>query len=769
MILANSYPYTGNGLGGLPDAIEAIVSHEINGIYELMFRYPVTGLHFDDLANGNIVMAEPDALTSAQPFRIYRITKPLNGVVTVYARHICYDMQGIIVEPFSAGSLTEAFQTIPTKLTPANSFIFQTTRSVASGMEIKEPRPLWKLLGGQEGSILDVYGGEWDFDGYTAKLVTQLGTNRGVTIRYGKNMTELEQDATIEAAYSGVYPFWYDEETNTLVTLTEKFVTVPGAVVTNRVLSLDCSDDFETQPTEQQLRDRANAYITANSVGNAKTSWKVSFVSSTGYEDDLRLLEQVQLGDTLGVYYERMGVDATARAVKTEYDVLAGRYKAVTIGRVKQNLAAIIVNDQKETASKIKTTKSFLEQAIEDATYSITHGGGTFREIYDGYNLKEIVSLDDPDISLAQSVWRWNNGGFGHSSTGYNGQYTLALLPDGSINAAMITTGILNSNVIRAGILQDSQNKNSWNLDTGAFTITNGSINITTASETNDLIQLSWVDGNGDYTYSSMSPGGFTARNTGDANNRYYSVTKYGIYEYQNVGNYGYPISSILGATLTLGHGGASVNGDIYVKNASGNTVAHLGVYNSAHGYLYMYDGTSNTLRAWLDYTGLKFANSSGTTEAQLLPTGLNFYNSSGTQTAFYPADFPTWTYAFAADSGQISTFNCNGTIDRFTQIITIDTQNRIIGFSGRARITGFSRTGANPGISIDLRGDVGTANSKRTWYGGIVSNQSGIIVSETPIIQLTGGILRIQASENIVNISGSTLYFNIPQTFLKY
>ena len=752
-ILSNTFPVVGNGLGGLPDAIECVVSHEINGIYELQMRYPVTGQHFEEIEIGRFIMAKPDDLTDAQPFRVYRITKPLNNVVTVYARHICYDMQGIVVEPFSAGSLTEAFQTIPTVLTPANSFNFQTTRSVASGIEITEPRPLWKLLGGQEGSLLDVYGGEWDFDGYDVKLVTQLGTNRGVTIRYGKNMTDLEQDATIEAAYSGVYPFWYDEETETLVTLTEKFVTVPGAVVTNRVLTLDCSDDFDTQPTEQQLRDRANAYISANSIGNAKTSWKVSFVSSTGYEDDLRLLEQVQLGDTLGVHYDRMGVDATARAVKTEYDVLAGRYKAVTIGRVKQSLAQILVEQQERTESQFAGVKSDIEHAVDGATDFIRHGAGYMRFIYNASDeLTEIVSLDDPDITQAQKVWRWNNGGFGFSSTGYNGTYDLAITQNGAIVADFITAGTLNANVIRAGILQDTQGYNSWNLQTGAFTITNGSINITTASDTNDLIQLSWVDGNGDYTYSSMSPGGFTAKNNGDANHRYYSVTKYGIYEYQNVGNYGYPISSILGATLTLGHGGAGVNGDIYVKNASGNTTSHIGVYNGAHGYLYMYDGTSNTLRAWLDYTGLKFAN------------------SSGTQTAYYPATGPmTWTSSPSISASSFALQNCTGTIANVAVKFHVDSYNRIACISGRVRINNFSRTGDGPGVKLTAF-NFGSRSDQPSINCGIVCNQSGIIPSECVYLQLDYyGNLFIRTTESVVNFSGTAMTMIIPQTFIKY
>lgn len=491
-ILSSSYPYTGNGLGGLSDCIEYTVTHEVNGEYEFSMKYPVTGAHFDELAINYFVTAIPDNLTPAQPFRIYRITKPLNGVVTVYARHISYDMSGIVVEPFSAGSLTEAVTVLPTKCTPASPVTIQTDRTVATGITLSEPRTLWKLLGGQAGSFLDIYGGEWDFNGLTATLKTRLGSDRGVEIRYGKNMTALEQDATIESTYAGVYPYWYDEESGTVVILPEKYVNVSGALVSGRVLLLDLSGDFDDAPTVAQLRTRAEQYIAANSVGSAKTSWKVSFQS---LEEENRALESVMLGDTLKVKYSALGVDATSRVVKVEFDGLKERYKTVTIGRVKQNLAAIIVGNNQETQEKIDASaKSAYERAVDAATESIRNGAGTFRLIYNGDNLQEIVSLDNADIALAESVWRWNNGGFGHSSDGYNGTYTLALLPDGSINAAVITTGTLNANIIRAGILQDALGLNSWNLETGAFTITNGRIRITTNEENDDLIVLRYAN-----------------------------------------------------------------------------------------------------------------------------------------------------------------------------------------------------------------------------------------------------------------------------------
>lgn len=627
MIIAENYPYTGNGLGGLPDAIEATVTHEINGIYELFLSYPVTGLHYDEIISGRIIMAEPDDLTEAQPFRIYRITKPLNGIVSVYARHICYDAQGIIVEPFTAGSMTEAFQTIPTKCTPASPITLQTTRSVASGMSIAEPRPLWKLLGGQAGSLLDVYGGEWDFNKLTATLVTTLGSDRGVSVRYGKNMTEMEQDASIEGSYSGVYPYWYDEESNTLVTLTEKIVPVTGSVVSNRVFVLDCSGDFDDAPTEAQLRTRAQAYITNNSIGNVSASWKISFVDTT------EGLDRVMLGDTLHVYYERLDVNATARAVKTEYNVLQKRYKSITVGRVKQNLAAIIVQQQEDTENALAEIRSDLETAVDDATDFIRNGSGYMRFIYNGDILQEIVSLDDPDITQAQKVWRWNNGGFGFSSTGYNGPYTLAITQNGAIVADFITAGTLNANVIRAGILQDAAGKNSWNLDTGAFTITNGSINITTDYSSTDVIRLN-----------------NTTTIAGQAHTFTSTFSPLGLYSVEEIG----------GNTLSTNING----GGIYLKNSAayGDTPALRlmgGWINAVGGYVaFALVNGADSARARLASTmfstggSLQLYDTSAVERARETIDGLNFYNASGSLTAAYPAaGLPMLSAATAVDS----------------------------------------------------------------------------------------------------------------------
>lgn len=467
-VLSTNTTLTGNGIGLLSDAITCRVTHEINGEYEFRMTYPVTGQHYGDLQVDSVIWATPDNMTAKQPFRIYRITRPLNQVVTVYARHAAYDASGVVVEPVTAASLTAALPAIAAACVPSCPLTLTTSRTVATQYKLTVPTPLWSVFGGIQGSLLDVYGGEWDFNGLTADLKTKLGADRGVDIRYGKNMTQLEQDVTVEATYAYVYPLWTDEN-GTLVTLPEKYITVVGAVG-SRMMTLDLSDAFDTAPTEAQLRTRANKFITDNDPGTPKISWKVNMaqLSQSPEFQDMAILDQVQLGDTIRIFYEPMNLTATSRAVKTDYDVLSERYAGITLGRVKQNLASIVAASQKETDARFKTMKSMLEQAIDSATDFITNGAGYMRFIYNASNeLQEIVSLDNPDIALAQSVWRWNNGGFGHSSTGYAGPYTTAITQNGAIVADFVTAGTMAGNRVRTGLLQDETNTNYWNLDTG--------------------------------------------------------------------------------------------------------------------------------------------------------------------------------------------------------------------------------------------------------------------------------------------------------------
>lgn len=649
-ILSATSTLTGNGYGRLADAITCTVTHEINGEYELKMTYPVTGTIFDYLANDCVIWADSDNFTKMQGFRIYRITRPLNGVVSVYARHICYDMSGFVCSPMNQTSLTTALANLASNCVPSPCpFTFTSPRTVATAYKTATPMNLWQMMGGVQGSLLDIYGGEWDFDNYTATLRTQLGTDRGVNIRYGKNMTELEQDATIEAQYGGIYPFWYDAESGTLVTLPENYVTVAGGGT--RVLCIDFTNDFEDAPTEAQLRARANQYATANDVADPKISWKVAFIplSMTEEYKGIAALESVKLGDTVHVFYEPMNLTASARVVKTEYNVLADRFNSVTLGRVKQNLAKIVVEQKKDLEHSVSLVKSTLEHAIDEATDFITNGAGYMRFIYNSSNeLVEIVSLDDPDINQATSVWRWNNGGFGHSSTGYNGTYTAAITQNGAIVADFITTGTLLANRVRAGLLTDEAGHNTWDLDTGAFTITDGSVNITTNSDSTNVIALA-----GPNCEAKISPEIIKLSSTMYNPNTSVTIDALGSI-YLRAGTV---VTADIEWDGTIVLGGTGHSGAITVRDTSNKAV--LTFYGSTNT-LTLDDGSSKA--ELTSASGLVFKNSGGTVTGTYPPDGLDVYDLNDCQTQLNQTSGTARTYTLTQGTYLLTVVRYNAT-----------------------------------------------------------------------------------------------------------
>lgn len=218
-----------NGIGILRDVISCQVTEERNGEFELEMEYPVMGIRYKDLRLRRIIMAKANPYSDLQPFRIYSITKPINGIVTVNAEHISYDMSGLPVAPFTASTIQNAFTNMKAAAAVDCPFSFSTDKSTAADMTVSKPASMRSLLGGVEGSILDVYGGEYEFDRYEVKLWNKRGADRGVSIRYGKNLTDLKQEENCSSVYTGVYPFWYSEQDG-LVQLDEKIVKASGYI-----------------------------------------------------------------------------------------------------------------------------------------------------------------------------------------------------------------------------------------------------------------------------------------------------------------------------------------------------------------------------------------------------------------------------------------------------------------------------------------------------------------------------------------------------------
>lgn len=443
-----------NGIGSLSDAISCEVTEERNGEFELEMEYSVNGKRYSDISLRKIITAKPNPYDKPQPFRIYSITKPINGVVTINAEHISYDLSGCIVSPFSASSAALAFEKMKANSVTSCPFEFWTDKTVNADMVVSKPVSIRSLLGGSEGSMLDIYGkGEYEFDNFTVKLHLNRGANRGVSIRYGKNLTDLTQEEKCSSVYTGVYPYWYSEQQG-LCTIKEKIVSVEGTYDFERIYALDLSDKWQEPPTEEQLRTAAKQYITANNIGIPKVSLKVSFVQlaqSKEYET-IALLEKIHLCDTVNVEFPKLNVSSTSKCISIKYDAITNKYIELKLGDSKTNLASTIVSQDKVISET--PSKSFLEKAIDNATQLITGGLGGYVIIQSssgGKQPDEILIMNTDDIKTATNVWRWNKNGLGYSSNGYNGPYATAITADGKIVADFILAGEFDGALIKAG------------------------------------------------------------------------------------------------------------------------------------------------------------------------------------------------------------------------------------------------------------------------------------------------------------------------------
>lgn len=456
--------FTSNGLGALPDAASCIVTEERNGGYEVEMEYPLTGSHFQDIQKRRILYVKPNPYDDPQPFRIYSITKPINGIVTVHAAHLSYDTSGSIVKlfPADAGSASAAMSYLKNFSVPSTPFTFFTNVGKSGTMSVPKPSSIRSLLGGSDGSILDTFGGEYLFDKWNISLLESRGTDRGVTIRYGKNMTDLEQEENDTDFYTGVYPFWYSEsEDGGLVTLSANngIVNASGTYDFVKIMPLDLSsEDFSKEttdsegyvttiekPTEAELLAAAKKYISDNKIGVPKVSLDVSFVMLAQTEEykNFARLETVKLCDTVTVEFEKLGVKTTAKCIKTVYNVLTGKYNSIELGEPKSSLAETVTNQG--TLIEEASDKSYMERAIQNATDLIMSGklGG-----YVTVTKNEIYIADSKNLDKAVKVWRWNSGGLGYSKSGKNGPFETAITSDGKIVADYISTGNLDCSVL---------------------------------------------------------------------------------------------------------------------------------------------------------------------------------------------------------------------------------------------------------------------------------------------------------------------------------
>lgn len=472
--------------GFLAEALTCVVTEERNGVFELELTYPVSGLMFSELCADRLIKAKPNDTADCQLFRIYQISKPLNGIVTVSAEHISYALSHYPVSNISMTGIT-ATQAINAVLTTAagnlaspHGFSVSTTDITALRDFSVQVCSARAALGGVSGSVLDVYGGEFEFDNYIIRLHTHRGSDTGVIVSYGKNLTDVKLTSSTENSFTALFPYCLKDDV--LTVLSERRLDVDNtAGIAERVLLKDFTSLFESgeEISETALRDEAAAWLAENDINSPTINMTVSFIhlwQSPEYAS-FAALEKVSLCDWVTVRHTGLGIDVKAQVIKTVYDTLGERYQKIELGSAKANFADTLKQTTKQLEDAIKAlkgadasaiTQAYL-QAIDDATNAITGNSGGYVVLNPPLNPQELLVMNAADINTASKVWRWNVGGLGYSSHGYAGSFSTAITMNGAIVADFITAGTLTANIINAGVLSSADGLSYFNLESGVI------------------------------------------------------------------------------------------------------------------------------------------------------------------------------------------------------------------------------------------------------------------------------------------------------------
>lgn len=458
--------FASGGLGFLSHCTSCIVSQERNGIFECEFVYPITGPLYDKIQERRIIYATHDDTGNPQPFDIYARSAPINGLVTFYAHHISYRLSNSVVMPFTATSAKDAMAKIQANIvTDQNDdFTFWTDKETVGDYEKTIPSIVRTTLGGEEGSLLDIYGrGDYEFDKFDVRLYQNKGRETDVEIRYGKNLVNINHKIDNSASYNAIVPYWINEETNELRTLPEGFVYHDDGSAYIIAIPFSMNDYFSTIPSEETMRQKAQQLLDSSYAWEPSEGFEVDFVQlwhSEEYED-YAPLQRVNLCDTVRVYYPELGVNAVReRVVKTVYNTLLDRYNEITLNELPTTLSGMTQQQINETAGGGggTVTPDSVAAQINLATQLIRGDLGGYIAIpanEEGYPQK-IYIMDSPSKEDAVKVIRLDSTGIAISSTGieaeswaqiYNlstGAFTLpSLTIDGNltVNGSIINGG----------------------------------------------------------------------------------------------------------------------------------------------------------------------------------------------------------------------------------------------------------------------------------------------------------------------------------------
>lgn len=347
------------GLGALPswidDTIEVV--EERNGEFFLEGDLPLGALHVDQIAIDRIILAAPAPGKPAQPFRIADIKKDsVTNTVHVYAPHVSYQLAQTAVRPVDDDEPTQyataqlAMEALWRYCTPSMTGIFTPYSDIVpsepKAFGVSEPASVRGALGGIEGSMIDVYGGELEWDRWTVRLLASRGRNTGVIVRYGANLESLDSETDAQSLVTSYIGYAQSGS----ITIIGDIVHLPGydSYAYPRVEMIDFSSEFEGTgflPSTPQITE-----LTMDAVAGKTAALKTSITITAIPEE----LQNVFLCDTVAVVHPGFDVEQLSKVVRVVYDPVKERYKEVTIGEIQKSITDTIATmmAEQERANK---------------------------------------------------------------------------------------------------------------------------------------------------------------------------------------------------------------------------------------------------------------------------------------------------------------------------------------------------------------------------------------------------------------------------------
>lgn len=424
--------FSSHGLGDLIDAVRCTVDRDTHPHAELQLQYPLIGAHFNEIRERSIILAKPDAFTAPQPFRIYRSSKPISGLVTFYARHVAYDGDGVPVLPFTATSAALAVARINAAKAVSSPLTVSTDVVSAEPTEMKVlvPTPLRDLTSNTDGSLPNAYGGEVVLDGWDIKILQHAGEDRGVRIAYGVDLTDVTMDENLANMYTGILPYYHDEKSD--ADGNPSYDHVDGAPLMRegisyshiRLLPVDMSEYFAAVPTKAELAEKGRIWMEENRIGIPEINLQLSYA---------QLGQDVRLYDMITVSFPALGIEEQAKVTRTQFDVLNEIYEGIEVGSPRSSLY-----DDLTDASRLK--KGLLP-AQRIGTHSISEsklGGGAVssRALAGG----AVTGIKLADLSVSTGKLK-------------DDSVTVNKIKNGAITTEKITDGAVTTNKVLANAI----------------------------------------------------------------------------------------------------------------------------------------------------------------------------------------------------------------------------------------------------------------------------------------------------------------------------